>query len=266
MTNEIVKLTKSSVRICKIAACVCLVLWVLIMFSNSLNPILAQNKKVEKDEFLANKAADTFLKRYRESLDLETARNKMAVSEPIPELRNSNFLGEFGISTKLLSEIDDRTLDQTYIEALNTFFIGTIYNVFYSNKNDSKSLYPEAVMALFKKYKVGKFMLERNNNASSITENPFINTKEDLHEFIKLEKEVALALKKRLPPDLFNSSTYKDKLQRNNVVGRNVEITNGEDFGLGENISVYEVRRDFINIFFIKKNGSMKILHIGLIE
>jgi len=72
-------------------------------------------------------------------------------------------------------------------------------------------------------------------------------------------------MRKEIPPNAFESETYKRNLARFKEEGETADVAQMRaDFGLGTYVSVYVVKREFINYFLIEENGALKVFTISL--
>jgi hypothetical protein len=225
---------------------------------------LKQNDQVIPQEKLrrANASADIFIKRFRETLDVGTVFDEMAIPDAIQRLQRARSFEALGAGD-MASEMDTATAHRLYRAFMNLYYLRSIYIA--GNKKpkadpDSVPL-PRELRAAIQKSPYLRLLLTQG-----VGDPPDVTTKQELEAYIADQERVANLYRKYLPPNVFNTPLYKANVEAlNKEKGKPFEIIHGyPNLEIKEDTDVFIVRRDIFTIYFIEDSGKFKILLLGL--
>jgi hypothetical protein len=203
-------------------------------------------------------AADSFERRFRETLDFGNVFDQMFVPDAIKRLRGTSFFRGININRQLVEKLDDATLERVYKAIMNYYYLSGVYDLSVAaNKGGqgrgSNSPPPE-VAAAVRASEFCKLLSDEGNGDS-----PTITKKQELERFITDLNNVAALYKARLPQNSFNT-------KRTSLIARwGLRVENGyEDFGIREGVKIYVAEQNLFALFFVEQNGDLKILTLGM--
>jgi hypothetical protein len=84
---------------------------------------IAEQKKRRR----AEATADSFIKRFHETLDFGIAFDELAVPDAIQRLRKTGEIKSFGMTKELAERIDDKTAARFYKASMNFYLLKSIF-------------------------------------------------------------------------------------------------------------------------------------------
>jgi hypothetical protein len=224
-----------------------------------------QNSSTDKEETRrVNEAADRFLRRFRETLDFETAFGEMAATNAVQRLGARKLADLLDLSRQLANEVDEGTLNRAYMASMNFIYLRAVYNfsIEYNGRIDEDHVpLPDELVSAIRGSRQLRHLL-----SDDVEDAPTVSTPQDLRQYIADMEHVAALYKKHLPPHVFESPTYKANIKMlGKNRGRAIEVDSGDDyFNIKEDTKVYTAQRDMFTIYFIEENGTPRILGFGM--
>lgn len=248
----------------------CTVMLALFLLVNAIC-IGKPGKQLQSDDkgklTTANKAADRFIKRFRETLDVGIVFDEMAVSDAIPRLRKAH-PRQFGwVQSSLLDSIDDLTARRLYVATTNSYYMGLVYSAKFKGSEliDDHAPMPPKLRELVLKSHWLRGALDESD-----VDIPGPASMADLLQYICEWERAAAIYKELIPPDVFDSSIYKENIEilKSRREGPEIEVFDSsegfESLGLKEHAKVYFVRRDLFTLMLIEENSEFRILGFDL--
>jgi hypothetical protein len=233
-------------------------------------PAESQNGKTKahtispEDVLRVNEAAQRFITRFRETLDFGLVFDEMSASNAVGRMRKAKFFESMNLGAKLLDSVDDAALRGAYKAVMNVYYLQAAYNLsirsLAGNEHKGDPPLPPEITSAMRSSRYLSVLLEEGAKDA-----PFATTREELEQFVGDFTRVAALYKKHLPPDFFNSETYKANVEAINKEGESVQIRDGYDtMGVRKGTKVYEVDKDIFTFLFVEENGQIKVLTLGL--
>jgi hypothetical protein len=212
----------------------------------------------------ADQAADQFIKQFHETLDFGVAFDEVAISDAIQRLRKNRFFQSLDLSDSLAEEIDDATARRLYKAFMNFYYLRVVYSasIKVGFVDIDRAPLPQDIRgALQHSHQLSNLLL-----TNSTDDPPKVMTMQELTQYITDLEQIAKLYKKHLPPDVFNSPIYKTNIKAlEKERGRSLEIERGDDyFGVEDYTEVYVINRDIFTLYFIEKDGKMKLLGLSI--
>jgi hypothetical protein len=216
------------------------------------------------DELRVTKAADHFVSRFRETLDFGLVFDEFSVSDAFPRLRKARLFENIYLSAKMVDSADYATLKRAYQAFMNLYYLKAAYDLsgrpIGGNEQNGDPPLPPDIVAASQASRYLKVLVDEE-----LQDAPYATTREELDQFVAEFERIAALFKKHVPPNFFNSETYKANLQVVNENSEGVHVRDGfERLGIGEGTRVYEITQDLFTFFFIEENGQLKVLTFGL--
>lgn len=224
---------------------------------------LHQNKKdvittPEQIEKLhqAEIAADHFVKRWRETLDMNILFEELYVTDP--DRRKRNILLYCGKCLEESGKIDDDTLKRAFLGFWNMYYLGWEYSLAFDKPEKDEPPAPPGIGAIEKMFaKINKTYGENGPQQGQIKEHTLaligaFETASDLY-------------RQHLPKGWFKSLRYKRNYQREYAKEDRSKVLDGDlsNFPTKPGEVVYLVQRGTFELYFVEEAGRFKVLTIG---
>lgn len=221
----------------------------------------AQQEKLRQ----AEKAADHFVKRWRETLDLNILFDELYVTDPGRRQRNLLLFCDVYVfmnpergCRELIGKVDNETLKRGFFGFWNLVYMQADYDLAFSKPEDYDSPTPPGFEALEEEFEaVEKKYGESGPRSGQIRQ--FV-----LDITSTYEKMNAL-YRRYISPEMFISTRYKENYQREYAKYDDSEIlTEGlNKFSAKPGEIIYRVKRGEFYLFFVEEAGHFKVLTIG---
>lgn len=205
----------------------------------------------------AERAADRFVQRFRETLDFGIAWREFRASK-VGSMMRSVIAGESnaGIQT----EVDERLVERGFMALMNYIYLKSVYDLsaakIGSNVGDEVLTPPE-----IRKAESANRYIKTNGDEP--------RTAKELEEYIAEANSLARLYRKYVSQASFDTPAYKENLRylaefypQGEDRHRIVEV--GRDLGLGAGVKEYRVTRGAFHYAFIEEKGKMKLIGIGM--
>lgn len=222
----------------------------------SLNPAqaIAQQRTVSEKQ-RAEEAADRFIRRWRQTLDLNLLFDEMFVARP--ENRKV-FMSNFrGLAVYISNNLTLHEITEDVDEKLRRAAMMAMWNYMH--------LREEYALAF------GKLALEiHETGEDEAEEGPDVLTGAHVTKFIADLEKPSAEYKKPLTAEIFESPLYRLNLKRyQESPERSSEVfkVTMNDFshrGGGRGVKVYRLRRGVFDFYFVEEEGKLKVLSLGL--
>jgi hypothetical protein len=226
-----------------------------------ISPFREESDKQRECEAMA----DRFIKRWHETLDLNILFDEMYVSNPEQRQRNvAMFYGVYKVITgavevKVEKGFTDEIFQAGFFAFFNLFYLSTEAKIVVPNKEDYNryvQLPPDLIKA--------DEALEKLNLSDTVM------SVEPVKKYIEVTNLKLAYWRKKFPPKVFESATYKPNLQefyrewKETQSKKDFRIEQGfKDFGVKEEVEVYYLRRGVFEFYFIEEAGKLKVLTLG---
>jgi tetratricopeptide (TPR) repeat protein len=205
-------------------------------------------------------AADHFIRRWHETLDLNPLFDELYVTDPKQRYVNVawfagvyQFLTASGEGATVDKDVDEATLRAGFMAFWNWYYLTTEYDLAYGKENEPL-VAPPGIKPLMEAMKAVKL-------------NPKRMTRAAVMEFAAKANAVVAAYRSLLPPSAFQSSLYQSNVKRHDTPdeeSRSVRIEHGfRGYGVPETVEVYALERGVFRFYFIEESGKMKVLTLG---
>lgn len=206
----------------------------------------------------AEAAADRFIERWHETLDMNLLFEEMYVSNPEQRRRNAyhfrsiyRFIAGLGYDPGVEKEIDEALMRKGALAWWNIFYMVQEYGLAtWQSEDDDFTLPVDVTKGLEELYSIKldeKYMR-------------LIPVK----AFIAKANAVSSLFRKHLPQELFNTVRYRTNLADHNKDSRGFRIVDGlQMHGVGKEVEVYNLRRGVFDFYFIEEGGELKVLTLG---
>lgn len=226
-----------------------LVLMVIVLTS-SFDPLVCV--KAQQEEARVQRAADRFIKRFRQTLDFGTVFDEMFVQDAMRPLRKAEFFQSMNLAPQLIDSLEDPELERFYKAILNYFYLRAVYDLAVGKDDKPPPNVDEAA-------KVSKF---RNVFSDKGSGDAIIATRQEFDDFIKELANIAALYKRHLTPKVFASTAYKSSVEPGD---NQVQITDFlEGFGVAKGTKVYHLDKDIFQFYFMEEKGQFKVVYLSL--
>jgi hypothetical protein len=209
--------------------------------------------------------AESFVRRFRETLDFGLVFDEMAASNAIQILRKGGFFTTIGISPQLVAQLNDATLRRLYKAYMNEYYQRFAYDLSIeplSGPSQGGSLPPPPeVTAAIEASKYRPLL-----SAGWSGDIPTLTTPKEVEEYIAGLDTIAGLYRARLTKGVFDSQEYKTAVGRVNKF-RDVDFSIKQglpDLGVRENTKIYVLEKDMFIFFFVAENGVLKVLTFSI--
>lgn len=221
----------------------------------------SQNERVpamsSQEALRVEQAADRFVKRFRQTLDLSVLFDEMFVGDAIQRLRQAGFFRSMNMGPQLVEKLDDPTLTRTYKAFMNYYYLKAVYDLGVRKGQDT----PVEVTAVISTSKFFNLLSDGGSGDS-----PVMTSRQELDQFVADIENIAASYRKHLPQDFFKTRTYKENLKLINKPEETLpRIHDGyETLGVAKGTKVYEIEQDIFTFFFVDEKGELKVLALGM--
>ena len=222
------------------------------------NPRLTGEEK--KQLRRAEEAAERFLQRWHEILDLHVLFDEVYVSNAEQRRHNARlfyavykFIARSGYDPAVAKEVDDPIMLAGFMAFWNMTYLQQEYILAFRKRGDGIFIPPPEVKQAVKE------LLKTEFDEKQITLAP-------VQEFIANANAVSAAWRKYFSRSVFDSPLYQSNL-KHHLEDEDADpprIMHGfADYGVGKNVEVYVIHRGIFEIFFVEENGQFKVLTLG---
>lgn len=236
------------------------------------NHSVQQNKKEpaytnEQQEKLrqAEEAADHFVKRWRETLDLNVLFEELYVADPDRRQRNILlfcdvylFLTTTRGCREVIGKIDNNTMKRGFFGFWNMIYLGNEYDLAFSESRNNDPAMPPEIEKMEKE--VGQ-MAEKYGDSGPRRG----QARQFILDVVSSSEKLCNLYRKHLPSEALTSARYKQNYQREYAQYNDSEIlTDGlNTFPIKPGEVIYRVKRGEFDLFFVEEAGQFKLLTIG---
>jgi TonB family protein len=230
------------------------------VYERKLPPPLTEEEKVKKRR--AEEAADLFIQRWHETLDMNVLFDEMYVSDPEQRRRNAYlFYGVYQFVTatadgpKFSKEIDEQTLREAFLAFWNWYYLANEYDLAFRKEEEMEAKSPPEAT-------------EISQNLRRLKLNPKRMIPAQIKEFIAQYNQFSSIYRKHLPREVFESDLYKKSTGENRSelekYRRDFSVMDGfPEYKIKKGVEVYKLERGVFEFFFIEENGKLKVLTLG---
>lgn len=210
----------------------------------------------------AEEAADLFIQRWHETLDMNVLFEEMYVSNPAQRRRNAylfygvyKFISVTAYNPGVEKNVDESVMREGFMSFWNVWYMVTEYGLaFRQSDDDSRALPPDVTEAVkeLKKIKLSDKYIK------------LIPVK----AYTAKANIVSSLFRKYLPREVFSTTLYKSNSKEywaaDNKYSPAFRIIHGfEGYGVGKEIEVYNLRRGIFAFYFVEEGGKLKVLTLG---
>lgn len=220
------------------------------------SPELATRRRVED-------AADRFIERWHQTLDLNVLFDEMYVSNP--KLRQINgrlfrgvyqFLSASAWSPGVDKDVDDELLRDAFFAFWNMYYMSDEYQMAYQTDEQVGLVEPPELKRM-----QASMQRRRKLNEKRITRTQAVELRDGF-------KGIAAVYRKYLPAVAFKSPKYLKNLSREdsheNEFEKRFRISPGfPGFGVPDNVDVYYLQKGVFRFYFVEEKGEFKVLTLG---
>lgn len=227
-------------------------------------PIQPTQKELDKRRE-CEVVADRFIQRWHETLDLNILFDEMYVANPQQRRRNvAMFYGVYKfLSGSAGVEVEKGFTDEIFQDGFFTF-----WNLMYLDF-EARLLFPND--AEYKRnVEFPPYIVKAEEALMKLGISDKTLTLRTTQKFIEVTKMKLAFLRKRCPPEVFDSASYKASLQekarelQSNEYKKELRTIQGfEDFGVSDEVEVYYLNCGVFEFYFIEEAGKLKVLTLG---
>jgi tetratricopeptide (TPR) repeat protein len=209
-------------------------------------------------------AADRFIERWHQTLDLNILFNEMYVSNPQQRKRNvAMFYGVYkflsgAVEVKVERGFTDEIFQAGFFAFFNGYYLSDEAHMIFPNTAEYEN-YGQLPPDILKATEAMKKLLSDK-----------VMTVKAVQKFIEVSNLQLNYWRKKFPPEKFASPTYKASLQnmyrewKEELSEKDFRTEQGfKDFGVKDNVEVYYLRRGVFEFYFIEEAGKLKVLTLG---
>ena len=208
-------------------------------------------------------AADRFIQRWHQTLDLHALFDEMYVSNPMQRQMNGRlfrgvyqFLSASAWSPGVDKDVDDQLLQEAFFAFWSYYYMNDEYRLVHqSSEREELAEPPELKQKQGSEHRLPKLPEKRMTRADVVRlRDGFIG--------------LAAVYRKYLPTDSFKSTTYLENLRRleaeESEFRKRFKIEPGfPGFGVPDNVEVYYLQKGVFRFYFIEEEGKLKVLTLG---
>lgn len=207
-------------------------------------------------------AADRFIERWHQTLDLNVLFEEMYVSNP--KLRQINgrlfrgvyqFLSASAWGPGVNKDVGDELLRDAFFAFWNMYYMSDEYQMAYQTDEQGGLVDPPELK------RMRASMQRRKLNEKRITRTQAIELRDGF-------KGIAAVYRKYLRADTFKSATYLKNLSREdsheNEFEKRFQISPGfPGFGVPDNVEVFYLQKGVFRFYFVEEEGKLRVLTLG---
>jgi tetratricopeptide (TPR) repeat protein len=200
----------------------------------------------------AEAAADFFIKRWHQTLDLNVLFDELYSSDP--KQRQQNVRSSYDVYRFWISAHSFFPFDEDVDEPLMRDFFFSFWNLLYMI-DEYQLAYIEPGRPLAKLPAMARASLPDGKRV----------TRKQVLESTAAIRSVLPTFRKSLNPQIFRTARYLENLRRKEEKHpTSFRIVPGESrFGVPEQVEVYKLRRGVFEFYFIEEHGELKVLTLG---
>lgn len=225
----------------------------------------------------AEEAADRFIQRWHETLDMDVLFDEMYVSNPEQRRRNVNLF--YGVYKQLSATaydpgitkgVDEAIMRKGFMAFWNLFYLTEEYRLAFQDPEDQEQNIPPEIAEAF-------------NDLRKIKLNEKYIILAEVKAYIAKANHTSSLLRKYLTREAFDSPLYRANLSRcregqpaalsfqrmlnsmtNSKDKSRFSISRGfREFGVRKEIEVYELNHCLFAFYFVEEAGQLKVLTLG---
>ncbi len=218
---------------------------------------LAKRKRAEE-------AADRFIQRWHETLDMNVLFDEMYLTDAEQRRRNAylfysvyRYLTGAGGGPAVEKDVDEKLMREGFMAFWNYYYMVQEYYLAFNQSTDSPANMPPEFLEARKE----PTKLELNEKKMSAA---------PIREFVAKTNYLSSLLRKYLRPEVFETALYKQNLKNyfadeaEDTESERFSITRGfAEFHVRENIEVYVLKRGVFEFYFIEEKGELRVLTLG---
>jgi TonB family protein len=230
----------------------------------------AEQEKLKRVE----EAADRFIQRWHETLDLNVLFHEMYVSDPKQKSRNAylfygvyQFLSASAYQPKVAKDIDESVMREAFFAFWNLYYLRREYTLAFvdiervdqeDSRNELETQDPYEIM------KIPPEIAAAMKDFKKLKLNPKSMTLLAVKDFIGRANYISLLHRKYLFKESFASELYQKNLKRqeedfDDEVVFSIQLGFPE-YEIASDVEVYHLRRGFFEFCFIEEEGQLKVL------
>lgn len=221
--------------------------------SAPLKTITQQEEKLKQ----AEEAADRFIQRWHETLDLNVLFDELYIANAEQRRYNiSLYCGVYAFLTgtspdcfKVRNNLSEETMREGFFAFWNMAYLQDEYHLLF--QNDEKVSDPPEIQKLKQQQEE-----KEERTEEWVDKNILLYVKEQ----IELANTASAAYRRHLTSEAFQSSVYRENLQQKSEPAKVVE--GFSDWNL-KGKDIYKVIRGPFEIYFVEEDGQFKVLTLG---
>ena len=222
----------------------------------------AEQEKLRRAEQLA----DRFVKRFGETLDFGVVYREMFVRDKAQRRRNAESVLNGLAEKRLISELDDATLEETFVAFMDSMYVSWLYmlNVKGFADKDPERYFPREVLREIRRtaFSECSLLLAGGADCDKLGAESF-KTKGELARHVSHWRRLTALFRKHMPRRPFNNSAYKLNVRDIVWSSRQPTVNDGNwYFGIEKRIPVYEISRGMFLFNIIEERGVFRVLHL----
>jgi hypothetical protein len=223
----------------------------LLCFAILYLPQAAYGKEPLSEKRRAEEAADKFIRRWHETLDLNLLSDDLYVSNP--QLRQEKYRIFFGLkggmaAYDLAKDVDEKIMRVALIAFLNLMFLKAEYALAF-----------------------GELSLEAYEHDEEEESDlvPNMVTRVEVEKYIASSEQTCSQYRKHLTAEIFESALYKLNLRKaqesREEILKTFQIIKRDlsEYGGEPDVKVYLLKRGVFDFSFIEEGGELKVLKLG---
>jgi hypothetical protein len=195
----------------------------------------------------AEEIGDRILQRLHAQMDFTPVFREFFVSDTKMRQREVELVFGRRLNPQYRRQINQAAVERAYIALWNFWYLFMTYTAAQDAKPDTP---PEIENA----YNLMKVDLEQITSGQELDEK-YTNKMNDFFG----------VLRKYIPQNIFESETYKRNWTRFKEEEETADVEQmRQDFGLGKEVEIYVVKREFFNYFLLQEGDAMKVFTMSL--
>ena len=231
-----------------------------ILFLLIGNPLIALSQKTRtatsKQELRAERVADRFVKRFRETLDFGVVWKAFRVSDPSCTHRAIGMLSQSDYERLKLS---GPTVEKLYVAVMNLYYLQAVHELSLeridSQSDSTKSITPGNIELI---EKGSKFFQNDDREPQNARE---------VQELISTLDQLAAEYRKHMPKRAMKSPAWRANqkyLNSRSDMDRVGVLHGSETLCVPEQTKVYVVARGLFYFYMVEEKGKMKVVGLGI--
>ncbi|MDX2043575.1 MAG: hypothetical protein SF097_20325 [Acidobacteriota bacterium] len=216
----------------------------------------AYSKEQQEKLRQAEKAADHFVLRWRETLDLNILFDELYVTDP--DRRQRNIRLYCGECLEEIGKVDADSLKRLSFGFSNMYYLHLEYSLAFDEPENEDLAVPPGFEELEKEMaKIDEIYGETGTQQDQIRQYTL--------ELVRVFDKTSDLFRQHLPAEWFNSIRYKQNYQCEYDENDKSEIFDGDvnSFPTKPGEVIYRVQRGGFDLFFVEEAGEFRVLTIG---